>query len=660
MKETNVTTRTRLGIEQLESRLVPTARPNFVFILADDLDAESVRSMPRLQALLADQGTTFTSAYVTNPLCCPSNVSILTGQYSHNHQILHNVPPQGGFQKFVDLRTDGDPATLGDENTLATWLQDAGYLTGRVGKYLVGYPEDSTYVPPGWDDWFGTYGGAPGYYNYGVNDNGTVIRFGDRPEDYSTDVLAARVVSFLDRAELNDDQPFFALFAPSAPHAQGTPNGPPIPAPRHLGTFAGVQAPRPPSFDEADVSDKPPHLRNLPPLTPAQVAAIDRQYQARLESLQALDEGVASIVEALAARGELENTYVVFTSDNGYFLGQHRILQGKGEVYEESIRVPLVVRGPGVRAGVTVDHLVTNIDFAPTVAELAAAPAGRETDGRSLAPLFAGDVPPNQWRSDFLVEIYRNPPMQPGAPGFALHTRHEVYVEYADGFREMYDLRTDPFQLRNLAADTDPARLQALSDRLRVLVASRGDSARANPPAARVESVVVNDGSAQRSAVQSLTVTFDRQVTIGPGSFELRRRDGAPVALAVAASVLDGRTVAVLTFTGPGVVGGSLADGNYALTVRGDRTEDLLGQELDGDGDGTAGGDRSDAFFRLYGDGDGDRDVDLRDLGRFLTTFGRRAGDPGYLAYLDVDGDDRVGLLDLFAFADRLGTALQP
>jgi hypothetical protein len=117
--------------------------------------------------------------------------------------------PQGGFQKFVDMRTDGDPATLGDETTLATWLHDAGYLTGRVGKYLVGYPENSTYIPPGWDEWFGTYGGAPGYYNYGVNDNGRVIRFGDRPEDYSTDVLTNRVISFLDQAELNDAQPFF-------------------------------------------------------------------------------------------------------------------------------------------------------------------------------------------------------------------------------------------------------------------------------------------------------------------------------------------------------------------------------------------------------------------------------------------------------------------
>ena len=148
-----MTKRTRLSIEALEDRLVPSAQPNFVFILTDDQDTETLQYMPRLQELLADQGTTFENAFVTNPVCCPSNVSILTGQYSHNNQILHNVPPLGGFQKFVDMGTDGNPATHGDENTLATWLHDAGYLTGRVGKYLVGYPVGSTYIPPGWDEW---------------------------------------------------------------------------------------------------------------------------------------------------------------------------------------------------------------------------------------------------------------------------------------------------------------------------------------------------------------------------------------------------------------------------------------------------------------------------------------------------------------------------
>jgi arylsulfatase A-like enzyme len=461
-------------------------RPNFVFILTDDQDAATMQYMPRVQTLLGDQGVTFENMFVSTPLCCPSNVTILTGQYAHNTGILHNVAPQGGFQKFVNMRTDGDPATLGDETTLATWLNDAGYFTGRIGKYLVGYnepnqppgaPDNSTYIPPGWDQWFSTYGGAPGYYNYGVNDNGTVIQFGAEPEDYSTDVLTERMVSFFDQAEVNDDQPFFAFFAPSAPHAQGVPNGPPIPAPRHVGMFDGLTAPRTPSFNEADVSDKPPHIRNLPPLTNAQITAIDKQHQARVESLQAVDEGVERIINALAERGELDNTYIFFTSDNGYHLGQRRQFQGKGEVYEDDIRVPLLVRGPGVRAGATLDHLAVNIDFAPTIVELAGATAGRVMDGRSLAPLVVRDTPPpHNWRKDFLVEIYRNPPMQPGSPGFALRTRHELYIEYADGFRELYDLQTDPYQLQNFYDTADKGHLKKLSERLAELVASSGES----------------------------------------------------------------------------------------------------------------------------------------------------------------------------------------
>jgi hypothetical protein len=275
-------------------------------------------------------------------------------------------------------------------------------------------------------------------------------------------------------------------------------------------------------------------------------------------------------------------------------------------------------------------------------------------DGQSLTPLLAAGAETQNWREDFLVEIYRHlPPAGNGEVIKALRTEHEVYVEWRSGPRELYDLRTDPYQLQNIYATTDPSHIADLSRRLAELAVSRG-----NPPT--IESVVVNDGSAQRSMVSSLTVTFDRVVTLDPGGFELQRQDGSAVSLNVIASVANGRTVAVLTFSGTDILGGSLADGNYALTIRGDHIRDEVGRELDGDRDGNGGGDRVDAFFRLYGDADGDRDVDLQDLGRFLSTFGRRQGHPHYLDYMDVNGDDRVGLIDLLAFVRRLGTRLNP
>ncbi len=644
-----------LGCERLEDRSVPSvAQPNIVFIMSDDQDVGTMQYMPRVQELLAARGVTFNNSFVTSSICCPSNVTALTGQYTFNHGVLNNLSPTGGFQKFVDMRIDGNPATQGDESTLAVWLDDAGYNTGRVGKYLVGYPTDSTYVPPGWDEWHSTFGGFTSYFNYRMNVNGTVVQYGAAEADYLTDVLTGRAVDFINRAEANDTQPFFLQFSPTAPHADNIQNGPATPAPRHAGMFAGIQAPRTPSFNEADVSDKPLPIRNFPLLTSTQIAAIDREYQSRVESLQAVDEGVARIVASLAANGELDNTYIVFTSDNGYHLGQHRFLNGKFQVYEEDIRVPLIIRGPGVQAGATVDQMAVNIDLAPTMARWGRATPDRVMDGQSLTPLLGPNGATQNWREDFLVELYRHlPPAQNGDVIKAVRTEHEVYVEYRSGPRELYDLRTDPYQLQNSYATADPAHVADLSARLAELAVSRG-----NP--VTIESVVVNDGSAQRSMVNSLTVTFDRVVTFDTGAFSLLNQNGGVVGLSVATSVVGGRTVAVLTFSGSGVLGGSLADGNYTLTVRGDRVRDTVGRELDGDRDGNGGGNRADGFHRLFGDSDGDRDVDVRDLGLFLSTVGRRAGDPGYLWYFDVNGDDRVGVIDLVALARRLGTRLNP
>jgi N-acetylglucosamine-6-sulfatase len=647
----------RLTCETLETRTVlahapiPDSQPNIVLIMSDDQDIATMQYMPRVQELLAAQGVTFANSFVTSSICCPSNVTALTGQYTFNHGVLNNTLPTGGFQKFVDMRTDDDPATQGDESTLATWLDDVGYNTARVGKYLVSYPDDSTYVPPGWDEWYTTYGGTGHYFNYAMNENGQVVRYGSAPEDYGTDVLTAKAVDFIERAEANDSQPFFLQFTPSAPHgANPARNGPPIPAPRHVGMFAGATAPRTPSFNEADVSDKPLPISNLPLLTDARIAAIDSEYQARLESLQSLDEGIGRIIETLAARGELENTYIVYTSDNGYHLGQHRLFDGKFEVYEEDIRVPLIIRGPGVQVGATVDQMAVNIDLAPTMARWGQAAPDRVMDGQSLTPLLGAGAETVAWRNDFLVELYRHlPPAQNGDVIKAVRTEHEVYVEYKSGPRELYDLRTDPYQLQNLYATADPAHIAELSQRLAELAVSQGD-----PPT--IESVVVNDDSAQRSMVSSLTISFDRVVSFDSGAFGLVGEGGSEVGLNVAASAVDGRTVAVLTFTGPDIIGSSLADGNYILTIRGDHIRNEVGRELDGDRDGNGGGDRVDAFFRLFGDSDGDRDVDRSDLDVMLTSLTKTKGAIGYLWFLDFDGDDEVNGRDMSQFNHRRGS----
>ena len=200
-----------------------TGRPNIVLIQTDDQDAASIAYMPRLQALLVQEGLTFSNAFVTYPLCCPSRASLLTGQYPHNHQNLWNAPPLGGFKKFYD---EGREAS-----TIATWLQAGGYRTALFGKYLNGYPANTgSYTPPGWSEWAAQLdsGSTRGYFNYWQVEDGGTRFYGDRPEEYQTDVLANKVVSFIERAEADDDQPFFVYFAPFAPHSDRADNGPPI------------------------------------------------------------------------------------------------------------------------------------------------------------------------------------------------------------------------------------------------------------------------------------------------------------------------------------------------------------------------------------------------------------------------------------------------
>lgn len=442
----------------------PSEKPSFIIINTDDLDVQSVALMPKIKALLADHGTAFANNFVTYSLCCPSRSSLLRGQYPHNHQIFSNFYPEGGFEKFHELGHE--------QSTVATWLKSAGYRTMLAGKYLNGYPGKLTaaYVPPGWDEWYGLMGHHYAYYNYQLSENGRAVSYGDKPKDYETDVLAAKTVDFIARASQNRSQPFFIYLAPSTPHLPATP------APKYAGAFPNATAPRPESFN-ADVKGQPAWLRHKKPLTPEEIGEIDRMYRKRLQSMLSVDDMVAEIVQELEKHGRLRNTYIFFTSDNGFHLGEHRLREGKSTAYEEDIRVPLIVRGPGVQAHRVVREMALNIDLAPTLADLAGVRIPDFVDGRSLKPLLHDTALASPWRHDFLVQYrtksHRNMPSFDG-----LRSTEYLYVEYATGEKELYNLREDPLEMRNLARKSSPALLSELSRRLSDLKHCAGASCR--------------------------------------------------------------------------------------------------------------------------------------------------------------------------------------
>lgn len=451
------------------------ARPNVVMFMTDDEDLAAHAFMPKTKALIEDQGATFTNYFINYPWCCPSRASILRGQYAHNTNIVGNSPPWGGYETFHGLGLE--------ESTLATWLQAAGYRTAMIGKYLNRYVPERDDVPPGWDEWY-VGGNAHASYNYVLNENGQTVRYGTRPEDYLNDVLADKAIQVI-REAVADDAPFFLYVLPYNPHS------PSVAAPRHDGMFADAELPRPPSFDETDVSEKPAFIRRLPPLNQKQIDYLAYEYRRRIASLQSVDDMVERVVSTLLDTEQLDNTYVIYSSDNGFHMGQHRLIAGKDTPYEEDIRVPMVMRGPGVPAGQRIDAIVGNIDLAPTIAEIAAAETPDFVDGRSFLPLLQD--PERPWREAYLIERRRleeqlvrqskynglTPEELDQAAVFnGIHTRDLVYVEYGSGERELYDLRADPFQLDNTVDDADPELVAALSDRLAALVGCTGDRCR--------------------------------------------------------------------------------------------------------------------------------------------------------------------------------------
>jgi N-acetylglucosamine-6-sulfatase len=424
-------------------------RPNVILISTDDQNQTDMFVMSITQALLGGRGTTFENSYVTYPLCCPSRATQITGQYAHNHGVTTTDLPNG---------YNG----LDHSNTLAVWLRRAKYRTAMVGKYLNGYgindnvPEpvsDAREIPPGWAEWYGLTGGTDQKrYNFKLNENGKVRRYGKGARNYVTDVLSSKVNELLKRWAVRP-KPFFLYFNPTAPHGeQGTPffsTRDPQPAPRHLGLLGDISAPRTPNFNEQNVNDKPQMIQDMPRLTDAQIMDVDRRYRGRLESLLAVDEAVKRIVGLVRKYGDKRKTFFIFTSDNGVQLGSHRIIF-KDALYEESERVPLIIRGPGIPAGVTRSQLVSNIDLAPTILEITGAQPGRAQDGISLLPLVAN--PGAAANRDLLFEVF-------DFGIFGIRRGPWKLNQYENGGQpdefELYNLNDDPYELTS--EDVQPA-----------------------------------------------------------------------------------------------------------------------------------------------------------------------------------------------------------
>ena len=427
-------------------------RPNVVLIVADDMRVDGLQAMPAL-GRLAERGVTFTNAFATTPLCCPSRASILTGRYARHHGVQSNLPPNGGVGRFDD------------RSTLATWLQASGVRTGLVGRYLNGYR--SRKVPPGWDHWFALQQGDDDvnlYYRYEVNHNGADESYGSQSEDYSTRVLGRRAVRFV---EAEPARPFMLLFAPRAPH------GPATPDPNDAGAFKDLELAPAPSYDEEDLSDKAGPVRALGRLSARDHERMATLRRRQFETLLGLDRAIEQLVETLRAGGRLDRTWIIFTSDNGLTLGEHRLTLDKACPYEECARVPLVVVPPGGLDGPrTDDRLVANVDLAPTIAQIMGVAPEPPTDGQSLLPLIEDPAAP--WRDALTLEAWSD---RAGNRGFtAIRTADRKYVRHEGGDEELYDLAADPHELQSLAADpTRAAERTDLATRLDSLLAAFGN-----------------------------------------------------------------------------------------------------------------------------------------------------------------------------------------
>lgn len=430
-------------------------RPNFVFVLVDDLRWDELGSSghpyvrtPNIDRL-AREGAMFRKAFTTAPLCSPSRASFLTGQYVYRHGISDNVDRSAASHQLV---------------TFPLLLHRSGYETAFVGKWHMGNDDRPR---PGFDRWV-SFKGQGTYRDPEINEDGRSVR----SAGYITDVLNAYALEFIKRRR---DRPFLVYLAHKAIHPEVAQRDDGsvdltqaerfVPPARHGDAFSGVAQPRRPSYGRAP-QGKPALLRrigDLPPLGAATVTR-DESILGRQRSLLAIEDGVGEILKALTETGQLDNTILVFTSDNGYFYGEHGLSVERRLAYEESIRLPLLVRAPGVASSGTVrDELVLNIDVAPTLLSLAGIPVPGDIQGRSLVPLLKGERP--AWRSSFLVEYYSDKVFPRIAHmGYkAVRTERWKYIRYLEleGMDELYDLAADPFEMSNVV--NQPAAAAALA-----------------------------------------------------------------------------------------------------------------------------------------------------------------------------------------------------
>lgn len=441
----------------------PDTRPNIVFVLTDDLTVNLLRFMPNVRALQRS-GTTFGNHFVVDSLCCPSRAAIFTGKYPHHTGVFTNTGPDGGYKAYNRY---GNP-----RESFAVALHRAGYRTGFFGKYLNGYAARYPGAR-GWDDWHAT--GRRGYYgyNYRLRDNGSITRHGNRPADYLTEVLSRKASAFIKRSA-DSGKPFMMEVATFAPH------WPAIPAPRDVGKLRGLRAPRAASFNKR-VKNTPRWLSTVPAISARTFPRLDRVFRKRALSVLAVDRMVGRLRQQLRRSGVANNTYVVFSSDNGYHIGQHRLRRGKQTAFDHDIKVPLIVAGPGVPVGRKRSVMTSSIDLCPTFEAIGKAKIGRGVDGVSLLPLWHGRHP-KTWRHAVLIEHHNSDGRRTSDPDYqtALHgdppdyeavrTTRALYVEYGDGEREYYNLKRDPAELTN-RAQTAPryriARLHRLLKRLK-------------------------------------------------------------------------------------------------------------------------------------------------------------------------------------------------